>query len=293
MIAALLIASAFAQAQPAAAPPLAAISGAARYRLSASPAMLIEGLDARSQAVFAEALGLADPGIGALWSQVMTGALQVRREAADSADTLWFNPVLDTGLVVRWVREGEGWTAIAAAPVLGETLRGEAGFAAGAPGWATGAGNLGQALKAHSARSFAAADAGSWNRLFEAAPASPVAAVVRPALASRALDRMTGTDGYEGSLRLLHRLLVTDDPAARRLPAALAASLAEFGEAARLTLRPVTALRRADGWTVVLQSPDAPAVAWLAHFTDPATGEPALPAAFSSVIVNEHSESRP
>jgi len=289
----LLVAAMLMQAQPGAAaqPPVAAVAGAARYRLSASSALLLAELDPRSRAVFVAALGLdRDPAMGPIWSRVMAGALQVRREAQNSADTLWFNPVIDVGLVVRWARDGEGWVAIAAAPVLGETLRGDAGAVALTPHWAGAGGNLADALAQSAARSFASADRESWNRLFEAAPADAPAIPVRPALAGRALARMAATPGYAGSARLLHRLLVSEDPAERRLPLALQESLSNFGEAARLTLRPVTALRRPDGWTMVLQSPDAPAIAWLAHFTDPAAGEPALPAAFATVDFNRDVE---
>ena len=56
-----------------------------------------------------------------------------------------------------------------------------------------------------------------------------------------------------------------------------------MGQAARLTLRPVAAIRRRDGWSVVLQSPDAVAVAFMAHFADPPTGGEARLALFSEV----------
>ena len=41
-----------------------------------------------------------------------------------------------------------------------------------------------------------------------------------------------------------------------------------YGAAARQALRPVAAYRRADGWSLVLQSPEGPGAAWIVHFAD-------------------------
>jgi len=280
-----MLAAALLVQSEAAAPPLAAISGAARYRLAASTDLMLAELDPGSAASIVRALGLGrDPDTGPAWSRIAAGAIQVRREAQDSADTLWFNPVLDAGLVIRWLREGETWTAIAAAPVLGETLRGEV-VAGSAPLWAAGSGNLAIALKVSAARSFAAADAGSWNRLFAAAPYEALPVSERPDVAHRALAEMRLSPGYADSLTLLYRILTTE-ASGRAMPAAMRDSLVALGDAARLTLRPITALRRPDGWTVVLQSPDAPKIAWFAHFADPAPGAQALPAGFAAVALD-------
>jgi hypothetical protein len=55
----------------------------------------------------------------------------------------------------------------------------------------------------------------------------------------------------------------------------------------------VTALRHADGWTLVLQSPDAPALTWLVQFADPAPGTAAQPQAFAVALPGRGAGSQP
>lgn len=266
--------------------PLAAVAGTARYSLAASADIMLNSLDPESRRVMAQTLaGEVDFIPGHLWSRVMAGAMQVRREATDSADTLWFNPVLDSGLVVRWVPDGNAWRVLAAAPVTGENLRDEPSVYPIA--WPMAGGSLQASLRASAITSFAAADAGSWDRLFEAAPQAQNVVMRRAYVAGNALDELTATPGYGDSLSLLYRLLGTDDPKASKLPPALVRSLAEMGDAARLSLRPITAFRLTDGWSVALQSPDAPGVVWLVSFADPVAGEPALPVSFSAVGMDQ------
>lgn len=264
---------------------LAVVAGAARYRLSASADLLMQDLDERSQRVLAAALGLdEDPALGLLWPDVVAGALQVRREANSSADTLWFNPLLDVGLVVRWVPRDNGWEALAAAPFLGERLRGEAATDALTPAWARRDTNLSASLRSAARASYAAADAGSWNPLFASAEADRLVIAARLIAARRAKQAVLTSRRAGDGLWLVRRLLVEDDPRQARLPDAMRASLAAFGESARRTLRPVMALRRPDGWSILLQSPDAPAVVWFAHLVDPADPrEPSIPQAFAVV----------
>ena len=284
--------------------PLVAVAGAARYQMAAATPIMLDRLDPASRAVLSEALGASDRSPGPLWSRLMTGAVQMRREAADTAQTLWFNPVLDGGFVVRWRRGGNGWTAIAAAPVLGQRIRNQSNGADPSVAWPSVAwpsvawidsgGSLPDALFASARRSFAAAEAESWDRLFEPGGGDEPVLLARALSAERGLHDMARAPGYSQSLGLLHRLLVTDDPWLRKLPAQMRDGLTDMGEEARATLRPVTAIRRADGWTVVLQSPDAPAIAWLAHFVDPPAGEPALPARFNVVgLGSRTAETRP
>lgn len=265
--------------------PLAAIAGTARYALAASPDIVLRGLDPASQAALSYGLRMGlDTIPDAVWSRVMAGALQVRREFATSADTLWFNPLLDAGLVVRWVREGAGWRVLAAAPVTGETIRGQAPTEAIA--WPQAGGALATALVNSADKSFATAEAQSWNRLFEEAPDAEDVVFLRAELAARSLLEMLGSPGYQDSLAFLRELLVTDDPRTSKLPVALRQSLTEMGDTARLSLRPITAFRLNDGWSVALQSPDAPSIVWFAHFADPKPGEPALPIAFNAAGIN-------
>ncbi len=284
----LLLAAMLAQ-QPApvapAPPPLVAVAGAARYRLSSSSDLLLEYLDEESRAVFAQGLRVdQERPLGLLWSQLMAGAVQVRRETGDSAETLWFNPALDVGILARWARGPDGWRATAVAPVLGERLRGEPIADVVTPGWAKREGDLAAALEAAGEATFAAAGRAPWTALFAPDENEVGAAVGRLMAARGAVRTMEDAPGYGVSLALFRRVLTgADDSAA--LPAPVAASLTNFGATARRTLRPVSALRYGEGWILVLQSPDAPAVSWLVHFTDPAPGAAAQPQAFGVAML--------
>ncbi|MEI9905021.1 MAG: hypothetical protein WDN06_14450 [Asticcacaulis sp.] len=77
--------------------------------------------------------------------------------------------------------------------------------------------------------------------------------------------------------------MVTGNPAAARLPVAMRRGLAKYGDDARSTMGPVAAYRRKDGWTLVMQSPEAPQIAWLIHFADPKGDDPAMPRGFVAV----------
>lgn len=274
-------------AAPAAPPPLAAVAGAARYRLSASSDLLLEYLDEDSRAAFARGLRVdRERPLGLLWSQLMAGAVQIRRESGDTAETLWFNPVLDVGILARWTRGPAGWRAAAVAPVLGERLRGEAVSDLATPGWLAGSGDPAESLHSAGEASFAAAEAATWAPLFDVSEADLTAAVARLMIARGAMRRMEEAPGYGLSVAALRQAL-SGATETSTLPAPLAASLRTFGATARRTLRPVTAIRHPDGWTLVLQSPDAPAVSWLVGFADPAPGGTARPDAVAAVVLGD------
>lgn len=272
-------------ATPSAPPPLVAVAGAARYRLSASSDLLLEYLDEESRAAFASGLRVdRERPLGLLWSQLMAGAVQIRRETGKSAETLWFNPALDVGILARWARGPYGWRATAVAPVLGERLRGEPVTDVVTPGWAKSEGDLASALEAAGEATFAAAERAQWAALFNPDENEVGAAVGRLMVARGAVQAMEDAPGYGLSVALLRRALTGADESAT-LPAPVAASLANFGATARHTLRPVSALRYGAGWILVMQSPDAPAVSWLVHFTDPTPGAAAQPQAFGVAML--------
>jgi hypothetical protein len=86
--------------------------------------------------------------------------------------------------------------------------------------------------------------------------------------AAGSLERMYATPGYQFARLGARLILALSDPA--QLPARpeLKRALALYGDAARQALRPVAAYRRADGWSLVLQSPEGPGAAWIVHFAD-------------------------
>ena len=230
-------------------------AGTARFRLAASVDTFLAGLDPASQATLGALLRPAgDRASDALWPSLMAGAVQVRQAHGDTAATLWFNPVFDAGLLVRWRRAAYEWRAVDAAWVLGGDLRGDRA------GAGTGLADLAQA----SLRAAAA----SRLDVIAPSPSAAAAAAARANAAAGSLERMYATPGYQFARLGARLILALSDPA--QLPARpeLKRALALYGAAARQALRPVAAYRRADGWSLILQSPEGPGAAWIVHFAN-------------------------
>lgn len=243
---------------------LAAQAGSARYALAGDEGLFLDTRDPQSRAVFEAALGGDNGALGDLWSRLMAGAIQIRHENGDTAETLWFNPLFDAGLATRWERWEYGWRAVAATPVTGEMLRGEKIVAAPVQ-WGS-SGSLKAAVEVRARASWAASANGGW--LDRDATGAGTAALVRAMAARNSLDELRAAPGYEDAVMTARQMLVTGDAAS--LPSDVRNGLALLGQGARLTLRPVAGYRRPDGWTLALQSPDAPRMTWLVHFVDPA-----------------------
>lgn len=255
-------------AGPARAEPLYAHAGLARYSLAANQGAFLDWLDPVSAQAFSSAMGGDHGELGDWWSQLLVGAVQLRREDGDLAETLWFNPLFDAGLATRWERSGDRWIATVVVPVTGEVLRGEP--VSLQPVLPTG--NFRAAAEALAARTWPAAQQASWLGVDQTGLGT---AVLRRIGAARAgLNGLRAAPGYESAGVMARTALVTGDESA--LPEPVRRALHAMGADARLTLRPVSGYPRADGWTMALQSPDAPMLAWLVHFADPAAaGEPA------------------
>lgn len=242
---------------------LVAEAGLARYALAADDRLFLDRLDQASRAVFEQALG-ADVGVpGDVWSQVMTGALQLWREDETNGETLWFNPLFDAGLATQWKRGPNGWRAVAAIPVTGEMLRGEA-FSANPVTW-SGKGNLHTILQDKARVTWRASEYGDW---FAASRDGAGTAVVDRALAAAvALNVMRTSVGYDEAILSAWRALTKEDES--KLPEDVRQGLYATGPRARESLRPVAAFSRPGGWAVAMQSPDAPRLTWLALFANP------------------------
>jgi len=162
-------------------------------------------------------------------------------------------------------------------------LRGQPGLIApGKLGWLKAPGDMGENLGISAETTFAAADRIDWDFLYRTR-GNAAAVLMRPFEGNQGLYRMAATPGYEHALDLVDHLLVTGDPKTARLPVAMRRSLAVYGDDARSTLSPVAAYRRADGWTLAMQSPQAPQIVWLIHFADPKGSDPAMPRGFAAV----------
>jgi hypothetical protein len=268
-------------AQEDASVPLYAVAGAARYRLSASTDMLYSQMDAGSRAAFAQTLkGISAD--GGSWPNIMAGAMQVRHETGDKAETLWFNPLFDAGLIVHWTKSADGWSAVSSAAILGEDIRRDGSLATSAIGFVKSPDAVAGSLFASANGTLNAAQRFEWTG-YGGNPKSSKMIIDRTNNAESRLMSVRLTKGYGDFRNALRRMLVSDDPAKQGLPPSVQSELRTMGESARQTLRAISAYRRTEGWSVMLQSPDAPGITWIAHFTDPAGGESAQPAGFSIV----------
>ena len=244
--------------------PLAVETGLARYALAADEGLFLDTRDPQSRAVFEAALGGDHAVLGDLWSLLMVGAVQVRHETGDTAETLWFNPLFDAGLATRWRHTEAGWQAVASSPVTGEALRGQP-IVRTPVNWGT-SGSLKSAVETRARASWTASAGGGW--LDRDLTNAGTAALTRAMAARQSLNRLRGAPGYEDAAQRVRQALVTGSDA--DLPASVRRGLIVMGQHARLTLRPVAGYHHPDGWTLALQSPDAPRLAWLVHFADPA-----------------------
>jgi hypothetical protein len=286
LAAALALAALPAIAAPAAPTQLQLVAANARLAIARSPSHWLQSLDAPPPTLVAALAPTGDDAFDADWAVIAAGAIETDRESGDIAVTLWFNPVFDAGLAVRWARTARGWTPIAGAPVPGELLRGEAlarGAAGGRPAWPAAAGSLAQNLAAAAVEDDRAALSGAWPAALDASAAQRLAwtrgTLARVGEAQRTMRLMATDPGYGDAAWRVRRALVEDDPA--KLPPSVQRDLARMGEAGLLDLQPVAALRRPDGWSLVLQSPAAVGAAWFAHFADPAPGREADLAGFT------------
>lgn len=282
LAAALALVASSAIAAPSSPTELQLAAARARLAIAQSPSRWLQSLSAAPPTLVAALEPTGDDAFDGDWAALAAGAIETDRESGDSAVTLWFNTVFDAGLAVRWARTAQGWAPVAGAPVPGESLRGEA-LGGGRPPWPAAAGSLAQNLAAAALDDDRAALSGAWRVALDASAAQRLAwtrgILARVGQAQRTLRLMGADPGYGDAARRVRRALVEDDPA--QLPPQVQRDLARMGEAGLLDLQPVAALRRPDGWSLVLQSPAAVGAAWFAHFADPAPGRPADLAGFT------------
>ena len=258
--------------------PLVAVSGAARYRLSASNELFLQYFDAQSKSAFAHLSGAANENT---WQALMTGAMQLRHENGNIAQTLWFNPIFDAGLLVNWQKSGANWVAVSSKPILGAGFRGaDENFTM--PMGEILAKDYPRQLDSKSIQTLSNAQNANWATLGQDNDADKI---IRARIddSQSSFSFLQLSKGYNGALALVRRMLVLDDPAAHNLDENLQAALNAYGVNARETLRFVSAYRGTDGWNIVMQSPDNPGLAWVAHFIDPIDGQPAKPSHFSLI----------
>ena len=94
-----------------------------RLLLSSSTRLALRPLSAAEAAILTRAMNLTDPVADSLWSQAIGPATQFARLSGDTAETAWWNPLIDAGLALRWQYSGGSWRVQAAAPFAGDTVR--------------------------------------------------------------------------------------------------------------------------------------------------------------------------
>ncbi len=253
---------------------LVAAAGSARFELAASPAAFLAGEDATSRATF-ESVLRNDSGVRgtAAWQAFFAGALQVRHQHADEGETLWFNPVFDSGLLLRW-HWGQGtWSAVSARWLLGRQIRSDApGTWVPLPIQAVDPSRFNGSFTTLASKTLAYAAAADWPAP-ASVPAGGAELNARLMAAQDALAKMQSTRGYQGSWADAHHLLTRSVIAGPRPGPRLTRILDGLGTLTCGSLRPVSAYRRgSEGWTLVLQSPLSPGIAVLVDFLDPRRG---------------------
>ena len=286
LAAALTAATSSVRAAPTAPTRLQVAAAIARLAIAQSPSHWLDSLSLAPPTLVAALEPTGDDAFDRDWAVIAAGAIETDRESSDGAVTLWFNPVFDAGLAVRWTRTAQGWTPAAGAPVTGELLRGEplSRYArSGSLAWPAAAGAMAQSLAAAALRDDRAALAGAWPAALDAPAQDRTAwtwvALARVDQAARAMRLMAMRPGYGDAAFRVRRALVEADPAG--LAPQVQRDLGRMGEAGLIELQPVAALRRQDGWSLVLQSRAAVGAAWFAHFSDPAPGRAADLAGFT------------
>jgi hypothetical protein len=255
-------------------PSLLATAAAARLQLAVSPSVYLAGTDQTSRAVVSPLLSAdASTAAGAIWNRVFVGALQVRHQQGDEGETLWFNPVFDAGMLVRWHRTRGAWIPTRAHWLLGREIRSDApGKLAPLPIRGIDDIQLTATFAMVAATTFKEAAAPTWSAP-DGANTDGAELHARVVAAQDAVTKMQKTRGYRGSIAAAHQLLALSDPRKTSGNPALPPELDRLGSAARSTLQPVSAYRRGNsGWTLVLQSVFAPGVACFVEFLDARRG---------------------
>jgi hypothetical protein len=256
---------------------LAYAGGLMRLQGSVSMANLTSRLPQSDGDVLRQGLALRGDPAEIYWAKVLRAAVQLQRVDKNVAETLWWNPALDAGVALSWRRAGEHWRLLAAAPALGETVRGETPRFNGQPGWSNDAGGLqalGHALATVAAATRRAVAAGNLRMLF-ARPITAAQVLSRAALVDGALKWRAGSAGYQ-QYYFAKRLLVEASaaPAANVASAsqnALAALLASYSQDERGMFAPRLLIENGTQTTILWNSTGATHEALLLHYASAAS----------------------
>lgn len=247
---------------------LALVAEASRLRhgLAIAPTGLLAAIDAAEAQALRQAFGNPDTLALTRWADLLAASTQFFRVGAFTADSLWWNPLLDAGVAVRWRWASTRWRVAGATAFTGATLRGDG---EGPPPLdAASLRRLAEATRAATSRG--AADALYTGR----GEAATVLTRLRDT--SAALVGLSGGDEalavrrQSGGRRLL---TVPGTPGGAAGPT-LAAMLAALSPDQRQALAPYRQAARGNGLTVAWASAGAPDTLFLLHYDQAAAVYP-------------------
>lgn len=236
-----------------------------RHSLAVAPAGVLAAIDPAEAQPLRAALGNPDALALSRWADLLSASTQFFRSGAVEADSIWWNPLLDAGVAVRWRWVATRWRVAAAAAFTGATLRADG---EGPPPLEVAALNR-RALGTRAAVARGAADA-----LFSG-PGEAAAVLARLRAASEALVGLGANEALavqrqSGARRLL---TVPGTPGGAGGPA-LSAALAALSPDQRQALAPYRQAARGNGVTVAWGSADAPDTLLLLHYDEAAAVYP-------------------
>lgn len=236
-----------------------------RHGLAIAPTGLLAAIDPAEAQALRQAFGNPDALALTRWADLLAASTQFFRVGAFTADSLWWNPLLDAGVAVRWRWASTRWRVAEATAFTGATLRGDS---EGPPPLdAASLRRLALATRAATARG--AADA------LYTGPGEAVTVLARLREASAALVGVSGDAALavrrqSGGRRLL---TVPGTPGGAAGPT-LAAMLTALSPDQRQALAPYRQAARGYGLTVAWASAGAPDTVFLLHYDQAAAVYP-------------------
>jgi len=264
---------------------LAFEGGLLRIQGAVSFDRLLTMLPADAAGALRKGLGYRGDAADRNWSSLLRSAVQFEKVDGAAAETLWWSPAVDAGIAISWNEVGSDWRIVAAAPVLGETLRGETVAFHGGPAWSAKADPQAQAaaLQQTASATRKAVLAGALRPLIEH-PAASINVLARSGMVDGHLLLRFKTSNRNRNLAA--RQLFTRSSAQVKEPGkeqgnvALGRLLASFSDQQRLMFAPRLVVADGASQTVLWGSAGATHRALLVHYPD---AESIAPSAISEV----------
>jgi hypothetical protein len=252
---------------------LAFEGGLLRIQGAVSFDRLLTMLPADAAGALRKGLGYRGDAADRNWSPLLRSAVQFQKVDGKTAETLWWSPAVDAGIAISWNQVGSDWRIIAAAPVLGESLRGEAIAFHGGPAWSAKADPQAQAaaLQQTASATRKAVLSGALHPIIEH-PVTSIDVLARAAIMDNNLLLRLGAPNRRRNVAA--RQLFTRSSAQVKEPGkeqgnvALGRLLASFSDQQRLMFAPRLVVADGASQTVLWVSAGATHRALLVHYPD-------------------------